>query len=104
VCPGDASEDLDEVTLVPGLAVVPFTVDVHAAQWGTLNRAIATVGSRRLTAAMAIDEDTAVEIADAGGAASVVGLGLVHTVSAAETGVHVRSWRAGEQIDVDLHR
>jgi cyanophycinase len=36
VCPEDAAEDLDEVAVVPGLGLVPWTVDVHCAQWGTL--------------------------------------------------------------------
>lgn len=38
VCPQDAAEDLDEVSVVPGLGLVPYVVDVHCAQWGTLPR------------------------------------------------------------------
>jgi cyanophycinase len=38
VCPEDASEDLDLVERRDSLALVPFTVDVHAAQWGTTTR------------------------------------------------------------------
>ena len=100
VCPEDASEDLDEVSVVPGLALVPFAVDVHAAQWGTLNRVIASVGSGRLTTGMAIDEDTVVVVE--GGEARVAGIGRAHVVSPTDTGVHVRSWRTGEQIDIDV--
>ena len=35
VCPEDAGEDLDEISVVPGIGLLPLTVDVHAAQWGT---------------------------------------------------------------------
>ena len=34
VCPDAAGEDVDEVTVVDGLGLVPFTVEVHCAQWG----------------------------------------------------------------------
>ena len=43
VCPEDAGEDLEELTVVPGLGLVPFAVDVHCAQWGTLPRLLAAV-------------------------------------------------------------
>lgn len=33
VCPDDAGEDLDEVTVVAGLGLVPYAVEVHCAQW-----------------------------------------------------------------------
>ena len=36
VCPEEASEGLGEVELREGLGLVPFAVDVHAAQAGTL--------------------------------------------------------------------
>ena len=45
VCPDDAAEDLDDVTVVDGLGLVPYAVDVHCAQWGTLPRLL--VASRR---------------------------------------------------------
>jgi cyanophycinase len=75
VCPPDAGEDLDEVTVVPGLGLVEFSVDVHATQWGTTPRLAAAVdrlgdGHR----GFAIDEDTAV-IVDDGAEPKVVGLG-----------------------------
>src|SRR3954463_5588253 len=36
VCDSDFAEELEEVDVRPGLGLVPFTVDVHASQWGTL--------------------------------------------------------------------
>src|SRR4051812_38498372 len=43
VCPEEAGEDLDAVTIARGLGLVPFAVDVHAAQWGTLGRLVHAV-------------------------------------------------------------
>lgn len=60
VCDEDAGEELDDVTVAPGLGLVPFAVDVHAAQWGTVSRLIAAVDAGLVTTGMAIDEDTVV--------------------------------------------
>ncbi|WP_338693072.1 hypothetical protein V2W30_01890 [Streptomyces sp. Q6] len=58
VCPPDSAEDLEDVTVAPGLGLVPFTVDVHAAQWGTLPRLIAAVARGDVREGVALDEDT----------------------------------------------
>lgn len=97
VCPEDAGEDLDEISVVPGLGLAPFSVDVHAAQWGTLGRAIAAVRAGGVASAIAIDEDTVV--AFDGDAARVAGLGLVHRVTLVGSAAQVRSFRAGETIE-----
>lgn len=60
ICPEDAGEDLEEVAVVAGLGLVPFTVDVHADAWETtprLQAAIADLGEGRV--GYALDEDTA---------------------------------------------
>jgi cyanophycinase len=66
VCPEDCGEDLDPVTVLPGLGLVPFAVDVHAAQWGTLNRLVHAVGAGTAAGTVdegwAIDEHTALEV------------------------------------------
>lgn len=60
VCPEDAGEDLDEVTVQAGLGLVDVTVDVHCSQWGTLPRLQAAVGMIPGGRGVALDEDTAV--------------------------------------------
>jgi cyanophycinase len=98
VCPEDAAEDLDEVTAVPGLGLVPFAVDVHAAQWGTLGRLVAAVRAGRITSGVALDEDTLLTVD--GHTATVGGAGRVHHVRASGGGVAVTSLGAGEQVPV----
>ncbi|HEU4975888.1 MAG TPA: hypothetical protein VFT50_12415 [Baekduia sp.] len=56
VCPEEAGEDLDAVTVVAGLGLVPFAVDVHAAQWGTLGRLVHAVQSGLVAEGWALDE------------------------------------------------
>jgi cyanophycinase len=100
VCPEDTGEDLEEVAVRPGLGLVPFAVDVHAAQWGTLARLVAAVGRGAVPYGVAVDENTLVEVADGGGC-RVSGRGRVHVVRPAEGaggsgGAVVRSYGAGE--------
>jgi cyanophycinase len=54
----DCAEGLSQIALEPGLGLVPFTCDVHAAQAGTLSRAVAIVGNGLVPRSVAIDEDT----------------------------------------------
>src|ERR1700742_4823975 len=75
VCAEEASEDLDQVGPVPGLGLVPGCVDVHAAQWGTLGRAVAVVRGG-VPRGVAIDEHTTLELD--GGTVRVHGHGAVH--------------------------
>lgn len=56
VCPEEAGEDLDAITVVDGLGLVPFAVDVHAAQWGTLGRLVAAVAEGLVAEGWALDE------------------------------------------------
>ncbi|WP_277440822.1 hypothetical protein [Streptomyces sp. SPB162] len=93
VCPEETAEDLDEITLRPGLGLVPCTVEAHAAQWGTLARLIETVARGDVAVGVAIDENTLLTVED--GRCAVDGLGRVHLVRAGET-TTVRSYRAGE--------
>jgi cyanophycinase len=68
VCGEECSEGLDSLALREGLGLVPFTVDVHAAQAGTLSRAVGAVAAGLAERAVAIDENTAVVVESAGGA------------------------------------
>jgi cyanophycinase len=63
VCPEEWSEELDELTVAPGLGLVGFPVDVHTAQAGTLGRTVALVGSGAAPVAVGIDEDTCLAVA-----------------------------------------
>ncbi|MDQ0662887.1 cyanophycinase [Arthrobacter ulcerisalmonis] len=66
VCGEECSEGLDPVDIREGLGLAPFTVDVHAAQAGTLSRAVGAVAAGLVERAVAIDENTAVVLAAAG--------------------------------------
>ncbi|MCX4883244.1 hypothetical protein [Streptomyces sp. NBC_00847] len=93
MCHEDTAEDLEEVEVRAGLGLVPFAVDVHAAQWGTLPRLIAAVARHGLRHGVAIDENTLVEVGP-DGRARVSGPGRAHSVR--PSGVLVRSFGAGE--------
>jgi cyanophycinase len=80
VCPEEASEDLELVTVLRGLGVVPFTVDVHASQWGTLPRLLHAVARGEVPDGVAIDEHTCVEVRDSGELV-VHGLGTAYRVA-----------------------
>ncbi len=59
VCPAECSEGLEELEIRDGLGLVPFAVDVHAAQAGTLSRAVGAVAAGLVDRAVAVDENTA---------------------------------------------
>ena len=82
-------EGLTYLECRPGLGLVPFLVDVHAAQWGTTARLLHAVAAGWADEGWAIDEGTLVEVRD--GTATVHGLGtarracLIAGVLAVET-------------------
>lgn len=101
VCPEDSAEDLEEIELRAGLGLVPFTVDVHAAQWGTLSRLMSVVARARASHGVAIDENTVVEISDDQQRGRVAGRGRAHSIRpSAGGGVLVRSYRGGESFPI----
>ncbi|MEM7115819.1 MAG: Type 1 glutamine amidotransferase-like domain-containing protein [Chloroflexota bacterium] len=57
-----ASEGQDLLTTEPGLGLVPFAVDVHASQMGTLTRLIHAIEQGHSAEGWAIDENTMLEI------------------------------------------
>lgn len=89
VSPQDGSEDLDDVTIEPGLGLCDVTIDVHAVQWGNLSRMIASVDAGLIDGGIAIDENTALVLET--GALKAVGAGTVWLVSRADDGVNVRT-------------
>ncbi len=87
VAPEDAGEDLDEVTVDEGLALVDLAIDAHAAQWGTLTRLIAATEAGIVDGGVAIDEDTSLIVGE--GTLRVEGAGNVWRVVPGEDGVVV---------------
>ena len=65
VCPEESSEGLTGVEIRDGLGLVSFAVDVHAAQAGTLGRAVAAVVHNMVDKAVAVDENTALVLPQA---------------------------------------
>jgi len=87
VCPEETGEDLDEVTIEEGLGLVDLAIDVHAAQWGTLGRLVAATEAGLVAGGVAIDEFTALIVADDG--LRVAGAGSVWRVIDDPAGVIV---------------
>jgi cyanophycinase len=97
VCEEGCSEGLDDLTVRPGLGLVPFTCDVHVTAAGTLGRALEVVAAGLVAASAGLDEDTCLRV-PAGGRAEdgeVSGAGSVWLVRPdADGGVRVTR-RAG---------
>jgi cyanophycinase len=97
VCPEDSGEDLDQVTVVDGLGLLPLAIDVHAAQWGTLPRLLTAVRSGAVSAGVALDENTALVIS--GSTATVQGIGAAHLARRDGDGALVRTLTVGAAFD-----
>lgn len=87
IFPG-ASEGLEMVTVQPGLGLVPFTIDVHASQWGTLLRMVHAVDCGMVQQGWALDEDTLLEVR--GGEIALYGRGHAYVVERVDDHVAVR--------------
>jgi cyanophycinase len=61
-----ASEGRDLLDVRAGLGLGPFTVEVHASQWGTLTRLLHALDLGLVTEGWAIDENTLLQIDAAG--------------------------------------
>ncbi len=79
ICAQEAGEDIDQLEVRDGLGLVPFAVDVHATQWGTLTRLVHAVGAGLVDEGWAIDEGTVLVVDD--GAVRVEGLGGAYRVA-----------------------
>lgn len=94
VLDADFSENLTSLEVRPGLGLVPFTVDVHASQWGTLTRLMQAVDLGLTDAGWAIDENTALCIE--GDQLEVRGLGHAYHIQQLEADtLTIRLYRAG---------
>lgn len=85
VCQERRSEGLELLTVERGIGLVPFAVDVHATQWGTLSRATHAVHAGLLDDCVMIDENTVLNIT--GAKAEVLGANHVYRVLRLDDGV-----------------
>jgi cyanophycinase len=98
ICHEDTGEDLDELSVVDGLDLVPFAVDVHCGTWGTLTRLSAAVESGAVIAGVGIDENTMLSVD--GESATVSGVGRVWVVTRGERSLMTQLLTAGERFNV----
>jgi cyanophycinase len=73
---------------------VPFSVDVHATQWGTLTRLVHAVDAGLVDEGWAIDEGTAL-VLESAAAPRVEGLGSAYRVARDGERLAVAVMRAG---------
>lgn len=92
VAPEQSAEELEELTVLEGIGLVDVTIDVHAAQWGTLGRLVGAVESGLVDGGVAIDESTVLTVGT--GALRVRGAGSVWRVTGSDAGVVVASLAA----------
>jgi cyanophycinase len=88
----EAGEDLVALTVRPGLGLVPFAVDVHATQWGTLTRLVHAVDAGLVAEGWAVDNGTV--LAAGHGPPRVEGLGSAYHVTRADARLEVEVVRA----------
>jgi cyanophycinase len=81
ICNEDNAEDLDELTVVDGLGLVDFSVDVHAAQWGNVTRLMAAVQTGAVDHGVAVDENTLLLVPTSSTTHSRAGAGRLWWVS-----------------------
>lgn len=89
ICSEDVSEEVEGLDVRTGLGLVPFSIDPHAAQFGTPTRLLHAINAGQVDSGWAIDEDTVLMVRD--GNISVAGPGVAW---------HVR--KAGEGLTVEI--
>ncbi len=94
----NAGEDLDFLDVRNGLDLVPFAVDVHATQWGTLSRLVHTIDAKFADEGFAIDENTMLEISE--NKIFIHGAGNVYRVRRTENLSAVDIFQAGNHISL----
>lgn len=87
------------MTVRPGLGLVPFSVDVHAGQSGTLTRLIHVVRAGAATEGWAIDEDTMLVVGPGG--MELHGLGHAYRVRRVADGALTTVYTARTAADED---
>lgn len=93
-CVAWCADGLEYVTLRPGAARVPFTIEVHATQRGSLTRLQHAVAEGLVESGWAVDEDTVLQVDDDG--LQVHGFGHAYRVLRLARGsVRIDTCRAG---------
>ncbi|PFG30890.1 cyanophycinase [Paramicrobacterium agarici] len=87
VAPDTIGAGASELEIAEGIGLVDITIDVHAAQWGTISRLIAATEAGLVDGGVAIDEGTALVVTDGG--LEVHGAGSMWQVMPGEHGVTV---------------
>ncbi|ASP39324.1 hypothetical protein CHH28_11835 [Bacterioplanes sanyensis] len=95
----DLAEGLDALDVRPGLGLVPFSLDVHASQWGTVTRLMHAVEQQHVPSpGWAVDENTILEVSK-DGQLSVWGAGQAYRVSRTAAGqLQIAIFRQGDVI------
>lgn len=93
IAPEETAEDLDTLTVAPGLGLLPFAVEVHTSQWGTLSRLIHAADAGLVREGWALDEDTMLAFDQ--GQVSIHGLGNAYHVRATSAGTLVQIVQPG---------
>jgi cyanophycinase len=88
VCAQEAGEDLEPLTVRRGLGLVPFAIDVHATQWGTVTRLVHAVRAGLAPEGWAVDEGT-VLMYDGDRVAGVEGVGSAYRVTGGDLRLEV---------------
>jgi len=74
----EVAEGLECLTVRTGLGLIPYSIDVHCGQWGTITRLMHAINQGMVEFGWAIDEDTMVQVE--GNRLSVHGLGQAYRV------------------------
>lgn len=94
----DFGEEIALLEVRPGLGLIPFAVDVHASQWGTITRLLHAVDMNMVTEGWAIDENTAIQVY--GDQLAIRGLGHAYHVQRQAVGaLNIRLCRADQSIE-----
>lgn len=93
----DFGEGIEYLEVRQGLGLLPFAVDVHASQWGTITRLMQAVDLGMVADGWAIDENTVIHTH--GDQLIIGGLGHAYHVQRQATGaLSVQLYRAGQSI------
>jgi cyanophycinase len=92
----NAGEDLDLLGVRNGLNLVPFAVEVHATQWGTLSRLIHAIDAELALEGWAIDENTMLEVNE--NSISVQGIGNAYRIKTQKNRLEVEIFLTGNYI------